>query len=434
MKKYTLLLSLIICALPQTWATQPFEIKRWQTKNGARVIFYQAMEVPMLDISIAFAAGSAYDEEKFGLSALTTRLLNQGNGGLSADVISEKIAETGAQYEKINNQDMVIFNLKTLTDAENLKKASDIFSLIINHPDFPIESFNREKNQQLMTIKQTQESPDQVANQIFFQALYKNHPYAHPVIGNHNSVAQLKPEHVHSFYQRFFVSRNAVIVLVGAIDKSAAEKLAEKITQDLPKGAPAPEISPAQPLTEEINIEVPFPSSQTILRLGQLGITHHDKHYFPLLVGNYMLGGGTLVSILSDELREKRGLTYGVYSQFAPMLGKGPFLISLSTQNSQAKTAIELTRETVNTFINTKPHEAAILAAKQYLTGSFPLSLASNRSIADILLKIAFYHLPDDYLQTYIERINSVTAEQIQESFNQLITPNKLIELSVGKA
>lgn len=434
MKKYALLISLVICALPQTWATQPFETKQWQTKNGARVIFYQAMEVPMLDISVAFAAGSAYDEEKFGLSALTTRLLNQGNGGLSADVISEKIAETGAQYEKVNNQDMVIFNLKTLTDAENLKKASDIFSLIIDHPDFPIASFNREKDQQLMTIKQTQESPDKVANQIFFQALYKNHPYAHPVIGDHNSVSQLQAEHVRRFYQRFFVSRNAVVVLVGAIDKSAAEKLAEKITQDLPKGTPAPEISPAQPLTEEINIEVPFPSSQTILRLGQLGITHHDNHYFPLLVGNYMLGGGTLVSILSDELREKRGLTYGVYSQFAPMLGKGPFLISLSTQNSQAKTAIDLTRETVNTFINTKPDENALLAAKQYLTGSFPLSLASNRSIADILLKIAFYHLPDDYLQTYIERINSVTAEQIQESFNQLITPNKLIEISVGKA
>lgn len=434
MKPYALMLSFIILILPQTWAAKPFETLRWQTKNGARVVFYQAMEVPMLDISIAFAAGSAYDDDKWGLSALTVRLLNQGNGGLSANTIAEKIAETGAQYEKVNNQDMVIFNLKTLTTQENLTKATEVFSLIIAHPDFPPESFSREKNQQLMAITQAQESPDQIANQMFFRALYKHHPYAHPVNGDTDHVTSLKLEDVQNFYQHFFVSSNAVIVLVGAIDKSTAEQLAEKITSELPQGKPSVKITSAQPLTEEINIEVPFPSSQTILRLGQLGITHHDDHYFPLLVGNYILGGGALVSKLADELREKRGLTYGVYSQFAPMLGKGPFLISLSTQTSQAKTATDLARDTLNVFMKSKPDEKALLAAKQYLTGSFPLSLASNRSIADILLKIAFYHLPDDYLSTYINRINNVTAEQIQDSFKQLITPNTLIQVSVGKA
>lgn len=433
MKKYTLLITLLFSVLLPAWAAKPFETLKWQTKNGARVVFYQAMEVPMLDISVAFAAGSAYDDEKLGLSTLTTRLLNQGNGGLTATAISEKLAKTGAQFERVNNQDMVIFNLKTLTTPDNLTKASDIFSLIINHPDFPIDSFAREKNQLLMAITQTQESPDQVANQTFFRALYKNHPYAHPVIGDRDSVQMLKVEQVRDFYHQFFVSSNAVIVLVGAIDKSTAEQLAEKITRDLPKGNPAAEIPQAQPLTEEMDVIVPFPSSQTILRLGQLGISHHDTHYFPLLVGNYILGGGALVSRLSDELREKRGLTYGVYSQFSPMPGRGPFLISLSTKSSQAKAVIDITRDTLLSFMKTKPDEGALLAAKQYLTGSFPLSLASNRSIADMLLKIAFYHLPDDFLRTYVDHINAVTAENIEDSFQQLITPNTLIQLSVGK-
>ncbi len=433
MKKYTLLASLLLCTIDPAWAAKPFETMQWQTKNGAHVVFYQAMEVPMLDISVAFAAGSAYDDEKPGLSTLTTRLLNQGNGGLTANAISEKLANTGAQYERANNQDMVIFNLKTLTNPDNLTKASDIFTLIINHPDFPMDSFARERNQLLMAITQTQESPDQVANQTFFRALYKNHPYAHPVIGDRNSVEMLKIEEVRNFYHQFFVSSNAVIVLVGAINKPTAEQLAEQLTKDLPQGHPAAKIPEAQPLTEEMDVEVPFPSSQTILRLGQLGISHHDSHYFPLMVGNYILGGGALVSKLSDELREKRGLTYGVYSQFSPMPGRGPFLISFSTKNSQTKTAIDLTRETLVSFMKSKPDEGTLLAAKQYLTGSFPLSLASNRSIADMLLKIAFYHLPDDFLRTYVDHINEVSAEKIQESFQQLITPNTLLQLCVGK-
>ncbi len=434
MRKLVLLVATLCFISPVTRAARPFDTLTWETKNGARVVFYQAMEVPMLDISVAFAAGSAYDGEAFGLSSLTTRLLNQGNGGLDANAIAEQLAETGAQYEGGSNKDMVAVNLKTLTRPDALKKATETFASIIAHPDFSEVAFNREKKQQLMAITQAAESPDDVANETFYQILYKNHPYAHPILGNRESINLLNVEKVHDFYQRFFVSRNAIIVLVGAIDKTTAQQLAERITQDLPKGQPADTIPMADALSEEMDVEVQFPSSQTILRLGQLGISHHDSHYFPLMVGNYILGGGALVSRLSNELREKRGLTYGVYSQFSPMPGKGPFLIGLSTKKSQAKTAIDVTREGLTSFIQTGPDEQELRAAKQYLTGSFPLSLASNRSIADMLLKIAFYHLPDSYLHTYVDRINAVSADEIKQAFQKLIEPNKLLQVSVGKA
>ena len=431
MKKLILLTALLLTY--QSWAAKAFETSQWQTKNGARVVFYQAMEVPMLDVSVAFAAGSAHDGKLFGLSSLTTRLLSQGSGGLDANTIAEKLADTGAQFDAGSNRDMIMLNLKTLTSSDSLKKAIHLFSLMVSHPDFPIDSFNREKKQQLIAIEQAKESPDEIANQIFFQTLYKSHPYGHPVIGNRESIEQLKLEQVQHFYKTFFVSRNAVIVLVGAIDKPSAELIAEQISKDLTPGQAAPSTPEAEPLTEEISMEIPFPSSQTILRLGQLGISQHDSNYFPLLVGNYILGGGALVSKLIEELRIKRGFTYGVHSQFSPMLGKGPFLISLSTKNSQAKTAIDITRETLVAFIKTEPDEDTLKAAKRYLTGSFPLSLASNRSIADMLLKISFYHLPDDYLRTYVNHINAVNANQIKQSFQELIVPNKLLQISVGK-
>ena len=177
---------------------------------------------------------------------------------------------------------------------------------------------------------------------------------------------------------------------------------------------------------------MPFPSSQTAIRIGELGITHRNDAYFPLLVGNYTLGGGSLVSRLALELRAKRGLTYGVSSQFAPMPGKGPFLISLATRSEQANTAIDLTRKTLSEFVHTGPSKAELKAAKNYLTGSFPLSLASNSNIAGMLLKIAFYHLPDNYLDTYIDNVNAVSTKQIQIAFQKEVHPEKLLQVRVG--
>ncbi|MCP0914589.1 MULTISPECIES: M16 family metallopeptidase [Legionella] len=417
----------------QAIAAKSFQTEQWLTANGARVIFYQAMEVPMLEISVAFAAGSAYDGKYPGLSALTTRMLNQGNAGLNATVIAEKLADTGAQYSSEGNRDMIELSLKTLITPKALKESLDIFSLIINKPDFPEQAFSREKNQQLMAIAQAKESPDEIANLTFFKALYQNHPYAHPINGYEDSVKTLNVMNTRNFYRQFFVGKNAVIVLAGAIDTNTAHQIAEQLVGQLPVGQEAPQIPKAKPLSKEHNIEIQFPSSQTVLRLGQIGINHNDKNYFPLLVGNYTLGGGSLVSRLALEVREKRGLTYGVYSQFIPMPGLGPFIISLATQNKQTLNAVELTREILSSFRNSGPSEAELLAAKQYLAGSFPLALASNRSIADMLLKIAFYRLPNDYLDTYVSRVNAVTAAEIQQAFQELIKPEQLVQVTVGK-
>lgn len=426
-------IALLLGTSMSLFAANTFETQEWQTSNGARVVFHHAPEVPMLDVSIAFAAGSAYDGPQFGLSALTTQLLDQGNGGLNAGAIADKFAEMGAQYGGASSQDMIVLTLRTLTTPDALLKTSELFALLISHPDFPMDAFLREKSQQLMAVKQDKDSPDKVAQETFYQILYGKHPYSHPINGSYESVGALKIEDVRHFYQTYMVGKNAMIVLVGAIDEVSAHQFAERITRDLPKGHSAPAVPIAAPLTHEMSIEIPHPASQTVLRLGQLGITHQNNDYFPLQVGNYILGGGSLVSRLAQELREKRGLTYGVYSQFSPMPGIGPFIISLSTKHSQTKTAVDVTRETLASFINSGPTEQEVMAAKQYLMGSFPLSLASNRNIADLLLRIAFYNLPKDFLNSYTAHINAVTAADVKRAFQRQINPNKLLQVTVGR-
>lgn len=427
---------MVLCAaLLSTHLTEAktFETQSWVTHNGVSVVFYPAKEVPMLDISLAFAAGSAYDDAHFGLSALTTRLMNQGNKGIDAHQLAEKLETTGAQYAAVSTRDMAVFTLRTLTKPDSLTAATDAFALITSHPDFPEAAFVREKNQQIMGIKQELESPDEVANQAFFKSLYQAHPYAHPINGEPEQVNALSLQQVHDFYQRYFVAKNAILVLVGAIDTQTAHALSEKLTADLAEGKASLPIPQASPLQQETTIHIPFPSSQTMIRLGQLGITHQSPLYFPLFLGNYILGGGALVSDLAIELREKRGLTYGVVSQFSPMPGTGPFVISLSTRNAMEKTASQLTRSILLDFIKNGPTEAQVQDAKQYLIGAFPMALASNRNIADMLLKIRFYHLPDDYLNTYIQQINAVKVEQVKQAFQSTMTPKSLLEVTVGK-
>ncbi|QLZ67553.1 insulinase family protein [Legionella sp. PC1000] len=424
----------LLITLSDTSTASIFKTEKWLTKNGVQVIFYPAMEVPMLDVSLAFAAGSAYDGDQYGLSALTSRLMDQGNAGRDATAIAESLADVGAQYKAEINRDMVIFNLRTLVATEALAKASDTFTQIINHPDFLDHEFSREKKQQMMAIEQRQESPEDVANLHFFQALYKQHPYAHPVNGTSNTVKSINMSQVIEFNKRYYVAKNAILVMVGAINSETAHQLADQLTQELPEGHPAPLIPQATQLTQAETINIPFPSSQTMIRLGQLGIDHHDPNYFPLIVGNYIFGGGALVSRLAIEVREKQGLTYGIDSQLVPMSGKGPFLISLSTKNSQTKDALDIIQNELRAYIDKGPTDEEMNAAKQYLTGSFPLSLSGNRSIANILLRMTFYHLPEDFLDTYLARINAVNSEQVKQAFKHQVNPDKLLLVTVGKS
>lgn len=427
------LLSSLLALFVTTSVALPIKTQQWQMPNEAKVIFYPAMNVPILDVYVAFRAGSAYDAQLFGLSALTTQLMNQGNGALDATQLAEKLEETGAQFDAESNRDLALFHLRTLTSAEALPQAIDALSLILNKPRFSEEAFYRERNQLLTLILQQEESPDEIANIAFFKQLYGPHPYAHPVQGTTETVKRMQSWQVRNFYKRYFVGSNAIVVMVGAINHDEATQLADKIVGALPKGEPATTIEKATPNLNPTSLNIPFPSKQTILRIGQLGVNHHNPDYFPLVIGNYILGGGAMVSQLAIEVREKKGLSYNPNSQLIPLTANGPFVIGLSTKNNQAETAIQATQQTLARFLKQGPSEKELSDAKQYLAGNFSLSLASNQSIANILLRIAFYHLPDNYLNTYVAHLESVTTEEINHAFNTLIKPNQQLQITVGQ-
>jgi zinc protease len=229
------------------------------------------------------------------------------------------------------------------------------------------------------------------------------------------------------------VARNLTIAMVGALSRAEAEAVAEKVSSALPSGVPAPALPQVAPLEKAQSLHEEFPSTQTHILMGAPGIAYGDPDYYALEVGNEILGGGGFTARLMKEIRQKRGLTYGVFSAFTQMHVPGPFVISLSTRSDQAAEALQITRQVVSDFVRNGPDAEELDAAKANIIGSFPLGTASNASIVGYLGAIGFYGLPLDYLDQYLPRIQQVTAADIKAAFARHVHPDRLVVVTVGK-
>lgn len=408
------------------------DIQKWKTQKGAQVYFVKARQLPIVDIKLAFAAGAARDGLKFGVASLTNGLLNQGSNDADANQIAKSFDEVGAVYEADAARDMAEVSLRSLSDKIHLDKALQTFEKVIGAPAFPVKAFDRERKTQLLAIKQKQQEPSAIAADALYSLMYRNHPYGHPILGTPETVAKLTPADVRDFYKRFYVANNAVIAIVGDLDKTQARAISEDLSNSLEAGKPAEPLAPVTKGDKRLLERIQFPSTQTKISLGQPGISRYNDDYIPLMVGNYVLGGGAFVSRLMNEVREKRGLSYSIYSQFVPMSVEGPFLISLGTRNSQANAALDVTEKTLDNFLKNGPTQKELDAAKKNLSGGFALRLDSNKAIVRTILMMAFYELPDDYLDSYVAKIEKVTIADVKTSFNKYVNPNALAIVSVG--
>lgn len=408
------------------------QIQRWDTANGARVYFVQAMELPMVDIQLMFDAGSARNGDRPGLALLTSSLLDDGAGELDADAIAAGFENLGAQFGASSLRDMGSITLRSLSDPGHLNPALDLLALILRAPTFPADALERERNRMLIALRSQEQSPEDIADNAFFQTVYGDHPYAADPLGTPDSLQALDRSDLEDFYHRYYVARNAVIALVGALDRAEAERIAQRLADGLAAGSRAAPLPPVTPLAEATTVHVEFPSSQTHVLVGAAGMTRDDPDYFPLYVGNHVLGGSGLVARISNEIREKRGLAYSAYSYFSPMRAAGPYTLGLQTRGDQAQQAVAILDQTLKDFIKDGPTAAELTASKKNITGGFPLRIASNSNIAGNLAMIGFYDLPLDYLDRFNERVEAVTADRVRDAYQRRVHPDRMVTVTVG--
>ena len=433
MLKKMIVLAVAFISLSSTalsWAAP--KIESWTTDNGLRVYYVAAPELPMVDLSLVFDAGSARDGSKQGLSMLTNSMLNKGAAGLSEDQIAEQFESIGANFATGTSMDNASVGLRTITMDKELNKAVELWLTVVAKPDFPQKDFERVQKLTLVGLEAEKQSPETLAGKAFAKAVYAEHPYGQSENGTEATISALTVADLKAFYQQYYVAKNGLLVMVGALDKVQAEKLAQQVAAVLPTGEKAAALPEVKPLIEAKTVKIPYPSTQAHILVGQVGDKRGYPDYFTLYMGNQILGGSGFTSRLMKEVRTDRGLSYSVYSYFSPQAQMGTFQIGLQTKKEQAGQALGVVRDVLNKFEKDGVTTTELEASKKDVTGGFPLRTANNSQIAEYVGVIGFYQLPLDYLDTFTSKINAVTPAQIADAFQRRIQPDKMVTVIVG--
>jgi zinc protease len=407
------------------------DIQSWKTAEGAKVMFVEARELPMFDLRLTFAAGSSQDQNHPGIALLTNAMLNEGVAGKDVGAIAQGFEGLGADFSNGAYRDMAVASLRSLSDADKRTPALKLFAEVVGKPTFPADSLARIKNQLLAGFEFQKQNPGKLASNELFTRLYGSHPYAHPSEGDAKSLPGLGIDQLRAFHKRAYAAGNAVIAIVGDLSRAEAEQVAAQVSTALPKGPGLPKL--AQPAVPNAGVtHIDFPSKQTQMFIAQLGIDRQDPDFAALSMGNQILGGGSFGTRLMSEVREKRGLTYGVYSAFTPMQVRGPFLINLQTRAELGDGTLKLVQDILRDYLKTGPTQQELDNAKREQAGSFPLSNASNASIVGQLGAIGFYDLPLSWMEDFQQQSQALTVEQVKAAMNKHLDADKLVIVTAG--
>ena len=429
----------LLALSPALSAHAAMPIEHWTHASGARVYLVASPSIPMLDVQLDFDGGSRRDPAaQAGLASATADLLSAGvaaqpgQPALDENQLSEAWVDLGAQFGAQASSDRFSMSLRTLTEPDLLERAVALAARQLAAPAWPDSVWQRDRERTVAALKEADTRPATQAARAFARAVYGSHPYGfEPVAATLQaiSVADMR-----AFYRRHVAACRAQVTLVGAIDRARADRIVGQLVGAVqPHGCAAlPAVPPVQPLTQAVNAQLPFTAAQAQVLIGQPGMARNDPDFFPLFVGNYILGGGGFVSRLTTEVREKRGLSYSVYSYFAPGLHAGAFQIGLTTRPDQAAQAVAVARDVVRQFVEQGPTEAELKAAKDFLINGFALRIDSNRKLLDNVANIAWNGLPLDYLDTWTAQVQRVGVADIRRAFSRVLQPDRMVTVVVG--
>ena len=414
------------------WAGVP--IQAWTAPSGAHVFFVENHNLKMLDVQIDFEAGSARDPAgRAGLAAMTHGLMDAGVGAgkkaLSENAISDRFADAGAQTGGAVEEDRASVSLRVLSNRSERDDALDLFRQVLARPSFPKDVLERERARSIAGLRESLTQPEAILGRRFSRLAYGTHPYGQSV--SEASLKRITRDELMAFHRSHYVASGAVVTLVGDVTRTEAEAIAQQLTGDLPIGSSLPALPDPQ-LPKALVERIAHPATQAHIVIGLPALKRGDPELFPLVVGNYALGGGGFVSRLVKQVRDDRGLAYSVYSYFSPQSSLGVFQIGLETKAEQADEAVKVVNETLAAFLKDGPTEEELDAAKANIINGFALRLDNNHKILEQVAVIGFYKLPLDYLDRYPERVKAVTTAQIRNAFQRHVKPEALVNVIVG--
>ncbi|HVF45632.1 MAG TPA: insulinase family protein, partial [Pyrinomonadaceae bacterium] len=410
-------------------------VQRRKLSNGLDVLVVEHHEVPVVAMNLVMKMGAAGDPaDKAGLASLSADMLDEGTATRSSLDISDQLARIGSSLNVNAGWDSTTASMRTLT--RHLDSALEIYSDVITNPAFPEKDLERLRLQRVTALRQQKDSPEAVAGLVFQTVLYgRSHPYGHPLTGDETSLASLTGDDVRKFYETYYRPNNSALIVVGDVKPDAVVAKLEKAFAGWKSGhVPAVDVSAAPVQRDHAAIYlVDRPGSvQSVIQIGQVGVPRSSPDYFPLFVMNRILGGASSARI-NLNLREDKGYTYGAQSAFSFRRGAGPFTAAAPVQGFSTKESVmEFMKEIRGIRGEIPVTPAELEGAKQSIVRGFPRTFETPDQIAAGLELIVTYDLPDTYFNSYIERVQAVTLEDVNRVANRYLQPDRMAVVIVG--
>jgi zinc protease len=410
-------------------------IKKTMLDNGLKVIVIEQHELPVVAFRLILKSGSACDPTgKAGLADLTAGLLRKGTKTRTATQVAEEIDFVGGSLDAGADRDATYASCRVL--SKYFDTGLGLLSDIILNPTFNQEEIDRLQKQTLASIQQQKDDPGNVAGEKFREFVFGDNPYGLPTEGTEESVPALTRDDIVNFHKKYYVPSNAVLAVVGDVKNADVLK---KVKAKFSSWSGAPVTLPTLPEPPaikgyQIRLVDKSDLTQTYIELGHLGIDRKNPDIFAVRVMNYILGGGGFASRLMDEVRAKRGLTYGIYSNYDYLKWQGAFNVSTFTQNDSTAAAIGAIIDQLKKIRSEGVTDKELADTKSFYTGYFPLQFETPEQIATQILIVELYNLGEDYLTNYTKNINAVTKEDVQRVAQKYIDPDNLKMVVVSKA
>jgi zinc protease len=415
-------------------------IEKLESIKGAPLFLVQTKALPMVDIEISIDAGARYDPlGKSGLAEMTGELLSYGTqssqGNLSEAQIADEIADLGANFSIQVSGERATLRIRSLSRKDIRDRAVQLAASMLASPSYDEKILSRERQRISTAILEADTKPQTVLERQFKKSVYGAYPLAYsPTV---KSVANVGATDLKQFHRQFYRADRMIISIVGDVSRSDASQIAQGLLRAVPQTGPVIsalpvfERSPVEPLKQR-QTNIVFDSQQAHIAMGMTAVTRNNPDYYPLLVGNYILGGGGFVSRLMSEVREKRGLAYSVFSYFQPGKDAGIFQAGLQTKNDQAELALEVLSSTIAKFIANGPSSEELTAAKANLVYGYPLRIDNNRKLLDNVSSIAWNNLPLDTLDVWTKQVEVVTLDQVKTAFQKYLAMDRMKIVVLG--
>ena len=419
-------------------ATLPIE--QLESFNGAKAYLVQTKSLPMVDIEVSIDAGDRYDPAgKSGLADLVAGLMTYGARGdkglLSEAQIADEIADLGANIGFSVSGERATLRIRSLSRKDLRDRVVQLAAAMLSAPSYDANIVAREKQRTITSLLEAETKPEYVLERRFKSMVYGNYPLAQsPSV---KSVSAITPADLAQFHKRFYRSDRMIVSIVGDVDQAQAKEIVQNLLKKIPQTGPnIPTLaqlqrSPVEPLSER-EVFIPFDSQQAHIAMGMTAVTRNNPDYFPLLVGNYILGGGGFVSRLMSEVREKRGLAYSVFSYFSPGKDAGIFQAGLQTKSDQGALALEVMSQTIANFIANGPTVSELLAAKANLVNGYPLRIDNNRKLLDNVSSIVWNDLPLNTMEIWTQQVEAVTLDQVTAAFQKYLAMDRMKIVVLG--